>query len=117
MPGCISMGFVQFLGPGFLLQAAQRGGLRLAAALRQRLGKVGEQHREPQPQRHRQDETGRSFAVPSQRLKPQNGGQDAAHVDHEHDRISPLNVGRELFKRFNHCRLDQHRIEQSKGFT
>ena len=40
---------------------AQRLGLGLAAPLGQRLGEVGEQHREPQPERHRADEAcGRS---------------------------------------------------------
>ena len=56
--------------PGRRLGAglAQRVGLRLAAALGHRLGEVGEQHREPQPQRRRDRRTrspGRSLSPKS----------------------------------------------------
>jgi len=37
-------------------------------ALRHRLGEVGEQHGEPQPERHRADETGRRLALAEERL-------------------------------------------------
>jgi hypothetical protein len=44
------------LGDGLALGLAQRVGLGLAAALGHGLGKVGEQHREPQPERDLQVE-------------------------------------------------------------
>ena len=43
-------------------------GLRLAAALGHRLGEVGEQHREPQPERNREDEAGGRLALADERL-------------------------------------------------
>ena len=42
---------------------AQRGGLRLAAALGQRLGQVAEDHRQPQPDRDGEGEPGRLVAA------------------------------------------------------
>ena len=46
-----------------LARLAQRVGLRLAAAFGHRLGEVREQHREPQPERDREDEAGRRLAL------------------------------------------------------
>jgi hypothetical protein len=53
-----------WLGGHALLQAAQRGRLRLAAALGQRFGEVGEQHGEPQPHGDGGDEAERRLALP-----------------------------------------------------
>jgi hypothetical protein len=55
---------LQFLGQVSFLRPRKRRRLRLAAPLGQRLGKVGEQHGEPQPQRDGQDETGGRFTLP-----------------------------------------------------
>ena len=52
-----------------LARLAQRVGLGLAAPLGHRLGEVGEQHREPQPQRHREDEPGGRLALADERLE------------------------------------------------
>src|SRR5262249_49206541 len=52
-------------------------GLRLAAALRYGLGEVGEHDREPQPQRHGEDEPGGCFALPEERLQEERGGEHA----------------------------------------
>jgi hypothetical protein len=82
------------LGPGVLAQAAQRGGLCLAAALGQGLGEVGEEHGEPQPDRDRQHEGGRRAGVggEAQRMHPQQRREDAADVDDEHHRVAPLDA-------------------------
>ena len=53
----------QFLGEHVLARAAQRIRLRLAATFGQRLGEVGEQQGEPQPQADPEDEAGRRLAV------------------------------------------------------
>ena len=100
------------LGPGLLLQCAQRRGLRLAAAFGERLGEVGEQHREPQPQRHGEDEAGRRLALAAEGLHPQRGREDAADVDDEHHRVAPLHGRRQLLERLDDRRFDQRRIEE-----
>ena len=72
---------------------AQRVGLRLAAALGDRLGEVGEHDREPQPEHDREREPRRIAAaarrVAAERLHdPDQRRQDRAHLDHEHDRVA-----------------------------
>ena len=52
------------LGLDVLAGLAQRVGLRLAAPLGHRLGEVREEHREPQPERDREDEPRRRLALP-----------------------------------------------------
>jgi hypothetical protein len=49
--GLVFLAVLQALGHGLGLGLAQRVGLRLAAAFRHGFGEVGEQHREPQPER------------------------------------------------------------------
>ena len=71
------------VGDGFGARLAQRVGLRLAAAFGHRFGEVGEQHREPQPQRDLQVEPERRAAA-----EQQHRGDDAADLDHEHDGIA-----------------------------
>ena len=58
----------QFLGRDVAACLAQRVGLRLATPFGHRFGEVGEQHREPQPGGNGEDEAGRRFALPKQRL-------------------------------------------------
>src|SRR5664280_988774 len=70
-------------GPGL----AQGVGLGLAPALGHRFGEVGEEHGEPQPDDHAEGEdvlrARRAPEVPEE----VEGGQHAAELDHEHDRI------------------------------
>ena len=61
-------GSAQLVGLGLLARAAQRLGLGLAAPLGHRLGKVGEQHRKPQPQRHGANEGGARSDKPGLRV-------------------------------------------------
>ena len=74
------------LGP----RLAQRVGLRLAAALGHRLGEVGEQHREPEPERHLSGEQRRSRSA-SQFLDEDDRREEAADLDDEHHRVLDLN--------------------------
>jgi hypothetical protein len=97
---------------GLAPHAAQRRRLRLAAALGQRFGEVGEEHGEPQPQRDRQHEALRRLAVAAERLHPQQAGEDAADVDDEHHRVAPLHARVELLEGLRDGRLDQRRVEQ-----
>ena len=87
--------FAQLLRDGLRHASCARsdGRLRLAAAFGHRLGEIGEQHREPQPERDRQHEGLPALRrMPAQRLDPQHGGQDAADVDDEHHRVAPLHA-------------------------
>jgi hypothetical protein len=103
-----------FLVQVSFLQAAQRGRLRLAAPFGQGLGKIGEQHREPEPQRHGQDEADRRLALAEQRLHAKHGGQHAADIDDEHHRIAPLRSGVELFACVQDGRHQQRRVEHAQ---
>ena len=64
-------------------RSAQAGGLRFAAAFRHRFGEVGEQHREPEPDRQLRDEPAQGWL----------GGKNAhrrqrrADHGHKHDRV------------------------------
>ena len=81
-------------------RATQGVGLGFAAALRHRLGEIGEEHREPQPNRHAEDETPvtRQSGV-DQRPYELNGGDDAANLDDEHHRVLGLDARIELLER------------------
>ena len=65
------------LGDHVLAGPPQRVGLRLAPSLGHGLGEVREEHREPEPQRHRQDEAGGRLAAPGRRPR----GRRAAVVN------------------------------------
>ena len=67
---------------------AQTFRLGLAASLGHRLGEVGEQHGEPQPQRDAQDEPGTGFAPAEERMDKEHTRQSAADQDDEHHRDS-----------------------------
>ena len=94
------------------LHAAQAGGLGLAAAFGERLGEVGEQHREPQPDRDGEDEASRRLALARQGLEAEDGGQDAADIDDEHHRVAPLHARVELGERLADGRAHEHRVEE-----
>jgi hypothetical protein len=111
----IALRACQLFRQDVLARAAQRGGLRLATPLGERLGEVGEQQREPQPQAHPEDEARRRFAVAGQCLDPQQGGQHAAYEDHEHHRIAELQPRRQLAERIDHGLENQVTVEAAHG--
>ena len=82
----------------------QRVGLGLAAALGERLGEVGEDDGQPQPDRDGEREP-RGLAAAAQRAaaeeldQPGDGRDDGADLDHEHDRVADLHAGVELAQR------------------
>ncbi len=104
----------QFLGLDIALGLAHRGSLGAAAAFGYRLGEVGEQHGEPQPQRHRQNEAGRRFAVSAQRLDEQQRRQYAADPHHEHHRVLHLLLRTQFLERVHHGLFDDVALEQGK---
>ena len=71
---------------GLALGLAQRIGLRLAAPLGHGFGKVGEQHREPQPERDLEVKP-EAGPVVNGVVDQQRGGQHAAHLHHKHHRV------------------------------
>ena len=79
----------------------QRRGLCLAAPLGDGLGEVREQHRQPQPDRNREDEAGRPVVreLSERRADADDRREDAADEDHEHHRIADLHPRIELAKR------------------
>ena len=91
---------------------AQRVGLRLAAPLGHRLGEVREQHREPEPERDREDEARRRLALPDQRLDEEHRGEDAADEDDEHHRVPDLVARIELPERVDQRAAHDLGIEQ-----
>ena len=119
--GVVARG-VQLLGPGFTLQAAQRGGLRLAAAFGERLGEVGEEDGEPQPERDGEDEAGPVLAPAGEAgeeggLQPEQGGEHAADIDDEHHRVAPLDGRVEFAPGVGKRRHGERRVEEGKGLT
>ena len=89
----------QLLGHHIALRRPQGVGLCLAATFGDRLGEVGEEHREPQPERHGENEGRRRFPGTHERLNPEDRGEDAADPDHEHDRVAPLVLRQQLDER------------------
>ena len=91
-------------GDGLGAHRAQRVGLRLAPALGQRLGEVGEDDGEPEPDADREGEPGGLVAAAQRRAaedldQPAAGGDDGADLDHEHHRVVELVAGVELDQR------------------
>ena len=82
----VSRPSTQLAGDGLLPQPAQGGRLGLAPALREGLREVREEHREPEPEGHLRGEPGghRPRGGRHQVAQPDEGGQHAAHLDHEH---------------------------------
>ena len=70
MAGAVAR-LVELLGLHVAAGRPQRIGLRLAASLGHRFGKIGEQHREPQPGRNAEDERRRFRARIRQRVESQ----------------------------------------------
>ena len=69
-----------------LAPAPERVGLGLAAPLGQRLGEVGEEHREPEPDADLDDEAQRLAVRPG--AQDLDRGDERADLGHEHDRVA-----------------------------
>ena len=87
------------------LGPAQRVRLRLAAALGDRLGQVGEHHRQPQPDH---DQPGEHAGVGDREHR----GEHGADLDDEHDRVAPQRARVELAQRVRQRRPQHLRVEQ-----
>ena len=94
---------------------AQGVGLGLAPTFGDRLGEVGEQHREPQPGGHQADE----HVVGRRRLghvpEEQDGGPRRADLDDEHDRVAGLGAGVQLDERVPDGPAHDRRLEQPRA--
>ena len=104
------------LGQRLVARAAQGIGLRLATPLRHRLGEVGEEDGEPEPERDRQDKA----ALARQRridegAHPLDRRDDAAHLDDEHDGVARLDAWIELLERVHDGAADDLAIEERGG--
>jgi predicted O-methyltransferase YrrM len=84
--------------PGHDLMAvpSESVGLRLAATFRQRFGKVGENHRKPQPHRNTKNESGRRFPAAQDGLNKQHGCNRSADHRYKHHGVAKLYAGIEL---------------------
>ncbi len=105
------------LGLGFGAGLAQVVGLGLAASLGHRFGEVGEQHREPQPQRDLKLEGGERAAAEEEIAAQDHGHRERGHFDHEHDRVARLDARVKLAQRINQCALDDLAVPQRRRFT
>jgi hypothetical protein len=76
-------------GPHVPSHLPERVGLGLAAPLGDRLGEIGEDDREPEPQAHREREPSRRRAgrLDDPVADPQERREQAAHLDDEHHRV------------------------------
>ena len=95
-------------------------GLRLAAALGERLGEVGEDDRQPQPDRDREREPGRLVAAAERAAaedldQPGDGGDHGADLDHEHDRVADLHARVELAQRVEQRRAQDRAVESERS--
>ncbi len=91
-------------GDGLGAHRAQRVGLRLAPSLGDRLGEVGEDDGEPEPDADREGEPGGLVATAERRPaedldQPTAGDDHRADLDHEHDRVADLVARIELAQR------------------
>ena len=93
-------------GDGVLLGLAQRRGLGLAAALGDRLGQVGEQHGQPEPDG---DRPGEDRGVEDRRV----GGQHRADLDDEHDGVLELDPRVKLEKCVGKGLPEHVRVEEA----
>jgi hypothetical protein len=92
LKGRIEAGLAQALRVDFLAGSSQRLGLGLAPPFRESLGEIGEQHGDPEPQAYAENECRRRLALSDQGMDQQNRGEEAAHVDDEHDRVVDLHA-------------------------
>ena len=104
--GCGLLTAVAQLGDGLGAHRAQGVGLSLAAALGQRLGEIGEDDRQPQPDADREREPGRLVAAAQRGAaenldQPADRGDGGADLDHEHHRVADLVARIELAHRID----------------
>ena len=98
-------------GHRFGLGAPQRIGLRLASSLGHRFREVGEQHRQPEPERDLQLEA-KVAAAGDDVLHQTQRRQHAADQHDEHDRVARHRPRVELAERVPHRALDDLRIPE-----
>ena len=106
------------LGP----HRAQAGGLRVAAALGERLGEVGEHDGEPQPDGDGEGEPGGLVAAAERGAaedldQPRHRGDQGADLDHEHHRVAHLDARVELAQRLEQRRAHDLGVEQRAGLS
>ncbi len=94
----------------------RRVGLRLAAPLGHRLGEVGEEHGEPQPDDDLRGEA-EVRRVGDEIAHEEHGDERRHHLDDEHDRVGPERAGIELAERAADRGDDQRGIEDGGGGT
>src|SRR5437870_1095376 len=70
--------------------AAQLARLRSTAAFSHRLGEVGEEHGEPEPEGDGKDEPRRRLALPAERLQEETRREHTADLDDKHHRVLDL---------------------------
>jgi hypothetical protein len=104
----------QHLGLGLGALAAERLGLRLAAALCNRSRKVGEQHCEPQPEDDLKLEADTLAAAGDQIANQDHRRQGADDLKHEHHRILHQRPGIELDESRGDRGDDNLRIEECR---
>ncbi len=97
--GGILVGGIEFAGDQIPSRAAQRFGLRAAAPLRDRLGEVREENREPEPDGDGEDESRRFLPLPRKRGDVEPRGHQTSDPDDEHHRIAHLAPGIQLHER------------------
>ena len=102
--------FGQRFGP----RLAQRVGLRLAAPFGHGLSKICEEHREPQPDRNREIESGRP--VTSKVAHEEEQGDKRADFADEHHRIAKLPARIEFRERVDHRSAENFSVEQGACF-
>ncbi len=107
-------------GDGFRSHRPQALGLGATPALGQRLGEVGEDDGEPEPDGDREGEPGR-LAAAAERLaaedldQPGDGGDRGADLDHEHHRVADLDPRVELAHRLDQGGPDDRGVEEGAG--
>ena len=94
-------------------RAPERIRLRLAAALRHRLGEIREQHRDPQPHDDLERET-EVLAASREVAQEDHGGQGGDDLDHEHDRVLHQDPWIELGESGADRRNDDLRVGQGR---
>ena len=108
-------------GHGLGAGGAQGVGLGLAAALGERLGEVGEDDREPEPEGDREGEPGGLVAaaegLAAEDLdQPADRGDQRADLDHEHHRVVELHARVELAQAGDQiARHDQRAVEDRRA--
>ncbi len=96
-----------------LAHLAQRVGLRLAAPLGDGLGEVGEDDREPEPDRDPAGEPERDLRIAGEGVaQEQDRGEQAADLDHEHHRVPGHVLRSQLAEAVDGGLPDQGRLHQ-----